>query len=177
MVTEFKQDNIFDTERLLVRRLISTDIGPFHEMQGNIEVMKYAGGKANSMEEDIKDLAYVMGCYDKPDNDFWVWAAVDKGREECIGTIALVKDKEENWEIGFRLPQSQWGKGYATELVEGLIKLCESIDGLDNIIAYVDLRNVGSQKVLSKTGFVNLGIKYNDEEDCEDYIYSVSTRG
>lgn len=174
MVKEFLQSKILSTERLLIRRLKHNDINPYHEMQGNMEVMQYVAKKANTREENIKDLAFVIDCYDKSENTFWVWAIENQKSGDLVGTFAIIKDKEDNWEIGYRFLQKFWGKGYATESVLGVLKLCESIDGMDNLIAYADLRNVGSQKVLSKTGFVNLGIKYNDEEECEDYIYSIS---
>jgi RimJ/RimL family protein N-acetyltransferase len=174
-VKELEQDNIFETPRLKVRRLISSDLEPFHEMQGDLEVMQYVAKKANTLEEDQVDLKGVIEAYSKKGNEFWVWAIDNVESKEFLGTFALVKDKEDNWEIGYRFLRKYWGQGFGTESVEGMILFCESLPYIDNLIAYADLRNVGSQKVLSKAGFVNLGIKYNDEEDCEDYIYSAST--
>lgn len=172
---EFGQVNVFETARLKVRRLNFSDIEGFHKMQGDVTVMQYVAKKANTLQEDEADLAEVIQAYRVVDNEFWVWAIDDKTSSKLLGTIALVKDKEDNWEVGFRLIREHWGKGFGTEALTGMILFCESISQIDNLIAYVDLRNVRSQRVLSKTGFINLGIKYNDVEDCEDYIYSVST--
>jgi RimJ/RimL family protein N-acetyltransferase len=172
---EFEQDNVFETARLKVRRLKEFDLIPFHEMQGDLEVMQYVAKKANTLKEDEKDLKEVIEAYAKDGNEFWVWAIDEKKSSQMLGTLALVKDKEDNWEIGYRFIHKHWGNGYATEVVGGMLEWCESISEIDNLIAYADLRNVASQRVLSKVGFVNLGIKYNDEDDCEDYIYSAST--
>lgn len=175
IIKEFTQDNVFETDRLWVRRLRDKDFPYFHEMQGDYEVMKFVAKKSNTEEEDRKDLQHLIKCYSKKDNDFWVWAMEDKDREVFVGTVAIVKDKEDNWEIGYRLIRKEWKKGYATEVVLGILALCHSINEIDNIMAYADLRNLSSQNVLVKTGFVNLGIKYNEEEDCEDYMYVART--
>ncbi|WP_235298375.1 GNAT family N-acetyltransferase [Portibacter marinus] len=175
MISILKQDNIYQTERLTIRQLTSYDFDAFHEMQGDPEVMKYVAKKANTEKENRKDLKKVISRYLDEENEFWVWAVVKKESEDFVGTIALIKDKEDNWEIGYRLLRKYWGKGFGSEMVAGLIRLCEEIPEINNLVAYADRRNIASQCVLNKNGFVNLGIKYNDEEDCEDYIYSVST--
>jgi len=171
----FTKDNIYSTERLLIRRLVEADFPGFHELQGDPEVMEYVANRANSKEEDEKDLTALIKGYSKKENEFWVWAIEKISSKVFLGTIALVKDKEDNWEVGYRLLRRMWGQGYATEALAGLISLCESIPSLNNLVAYADLRNLASQRVLAKAGFVNLGIKYNDEADSEDYIYAIST--
>lgn len=166
--------HLFKTERLSVQQLHDQDFDKFHEMQSDNEVMIYASGEVQDLEENKKDFANCIDSYAKEKNAFWIWAIHDQ-KNNFLGTIALVKDKEANWEIGYRLLKSEWGKGYATEAVLGLIEFANDVEEIQNLVAYVDLRNPASQSVLNKTGFVNLGIKYNDTEDAEEYIYSINT--
>lgn len=172
---EFNNEFLFNTKRLNIRRLNLRDLEPFHEMQSDIDVMRYALGKALNYEENKADLERIIKAYEHPDNEFWIWAIEDL-KQKFLGTLALILDREKNWEIGFRLLKSQWGKGYASEAVEGLVILCTSIELIDNLVAHVDLRNPGSSNVLNKNGFVNLGIQYNHDEECEEYFYSINTQ-
>lgn len=174
MIKAFQNEIVFLTKRLIIRRISPKDFEYFHEMQSDAEVMKYAGGKPLNLSQNKLSFNKVTEAYLEENNTFWVWAIEDL-KNKFLGTVALILDKENNWEIGYRLMKKYWGFGYATEVVEGLVHLANSEDTIHNLIAYADLRNPASQSVLNKNGFVNLGIKYNDIEDCEDYIYSINT--
>ena len=174
MIKAFFSNPVFTTERLRIRKLEANDLKAFHIMQSDMEVMKYAAGRTFSLQENKADIEQLISKYQDPQNTFWIWA-IENEDHLFIGTLALIIDKEDHWEIGYRLLREQWGNGYATESVKGLVELVRSIDTINNLIAYADLRNPASQNVLTKIGFVNLGIKYNDTEDCEEYIYSINT--
>lgn len=47
---------IYKTERLLIRKLLPTDIEPFYEMRSNVNVMKYTDTPIKTYTESIKDL-------------------------------------------------------------------------------------------------------------------------
>ena len=50
---------IFETHRLLVRKLKMSDLNPFHAMQSNPKVMQYAEGEVKSLEaheNELRDL-------------------------------------------------------------------------------------------------------------------------
>ena len=40
---------IFETQRLIVRKLIFSDLNAFHEMQSNLDVMRFADGEVKSL--------------------------------------------------------------------------------------------------------------------------------
>lgn len=146
---------IFETQRLTVRRLIVEDLDPFHEMQGNPNVMKYTGDRAKTFEEDQKDLQYVIDCYDQPENDFWVWAIIRKADTEFVGTCAIVKsDPRQNDptqdEIGYRFLEKYWGNGYGDEITRGLIDFAFNEFGKTELIAEVDELNIASVKILDR---------------------------
>lgn len=172
-IPKLQIDPLFLTERLKVREVRPTDIDAYHDMQSDIEVMKYANGKALTLEENKADLKKLQSHYDKPEDNFWVWCAADRNSDELFGTVALILDDDQQWEIGYRLRRKHWGQGYATEAMEGLIEFVHGIDEIKSLKAVCDLRNPASQHVLNKIGFVNLGKRYNEDEDCEEYFYSM----
>ena len=153
---------VYQTERLLIRKLKTSDINPFHEMQGNINVMKYTVGTAKTYEEDVIDLKRVIDFYDKPKNNFWVWAVERKADKAFLGTIALIKDDENNDEIGYRFLEKYWNNGYAFEAMVGLINYCKKI-GLKEIVAEVIIKNKASEHIIKKAGF-----QFVKEYICDD---------
>ena len=153
---------VYQTARLLIRKLKPSDINPFHEMQGNPNVMKYTDGTAKTYKEDVIDLKRVIDFYDKPKNDFWVWAVERKADKAFLGTIALIKDDEDNDEIGYRFLEKYWNNGYAFEAMLGLINYCKQI-GLTKIVAEVIIENKASEHIIKKAGF-----QFVKEYICED---------
>jgi len=143
---------IYQTERLLIRKLKSSDINPFHEMQGNEKVMRYTDGTAKTYEEDVIDLQRVIDFYEKPNNDFWVWVVERKKDNAFLGTVALIKDDNSNDEIGYRFLEKYWNNGYAFESMMGLIDYCKQI-GLKQIVAEVIVKNKASEHIIKKAGF------------------------
>ncbi len=142
---------IFETERLIVRKLTLDDLQAFHEMQSNPKVMQYATGDVKSKSEHEKEIEDLILKYNKTNNDFWIYAIERKNDAVFVGTIALVKDGKDD-EIGYRFLEKYWGKGYATEICEGLLNYCKQI-GMKKIIGYVVDVNIASAKILEKFQF------------------------
>jgi RimJ/RimL family protein N-acetyltransferase len=71
-------------------------------------------------------------------------------------------------EIGWRLPRSAWGNGYATEAAFRIVQHARDEVGLKEIIACINPENHKSIRVASKTGFQLDGRKkaYGTEFDC-----------
>ena len=143
---------IFETERLYVRNLVLEDFPPFHEMQNNPKVLEFVIGRGFTEEENRKQLNGCIEKYSKPGNDFWVWAVIRKLDNEFLGTCAVIGDEDEKSnEIGYRFLEKYWGNGYGSEICNGLIEHCLSIMNLKSIFATVDVRNIGSVKILDKS--------------------------
>jgi RimJ/RimL family protein N-acetyltransferase len=144
--------HIFETKRLMVRKLILSDLNRIHKMQSNINVMKYVRPSAMTYEENKHELQKLIKLYDLPKNDFWIYATELKQTKEFIGTVALVKHNSED-EIGYRFIEDFWGNGFGYEVVEGLLKYCKSI-GKEKVVAFAAKENLASTKILEKLNFM-----------------------
>lgn len=142
---------LFHTERLYVRRLEPIDFPPFHEMQSNAEVLRYTTGKPQNEEENRVDLQELIRGYEKKENTLWVWAIIKKLDHSFVGTCAIAKTDEDENEIGYRLLQKYWGNGYGFEIAEALLKYGIQEMGFLELVAYVDVRNIPSVKILEKS--------------------------
>jgi RimJ/RimL family protein N-acetyltransferase len=143
---------IFETKNLTVRKLKISDFDPFHEMQSNHNVMQYVSAKVMTFQENKKELPHLIDLYNLPNNDFWIYAIERKSDNIFVGTIAFVKDENKEDEIGYRFLEKYWGKGYGTEIVEGMICYCKKV-GFVKLVACVVNKNVASTKIIKKAGF------------------------
>lgn len=143
---------IFETQRLLIRKLELPDLKGFFKLESNPQVLQYATGEIKTLLECEKELNDLIKKYGEEHNDFWIYTIERKQDKEFIGTVALVKDEEGNDEIGYRFIQEYWGNGYATEICESLIKYCKSI-GMKKIIGCVVDDNIASAKILERFNF------------------------
>ena len=84
---------------------------------------------------------------------------VDKATRQAVGLLILLKtvspDESEGAEIrlGYLLSSPNWGKGYASELVHGLVGWARKQPGLSSLAGGVGHDNVASRRVLEKNGF------------------------
>ena len=154
---------IFETERLIVRKLILDDLEAFHKLESNPLVLKYATGEVKNFDANEKELKELIFKYEIPKNDFWIYAIERKSNKSFIGTLALVKDGVDD-EIGYRFLEKYWGNGYATEICEGLISYCKEI-GIPKLIGYVINKNSASEKILKRFNFKS--VKHLISEDIQ----------
>jgi len=146
---------IFETERLLVRKLVMEDLDDFHKMQSNPKVMQYADGEVKTLVAHKTELKELIDKYDLKDNIFWIYTIERKSDKTFVGTVALVKDSEDD-EIGYRFLEKYWGKGYGMEVCEGLVVYAKKC-GLKKLVAYVIDKNVASVKILRNLNFKKKG--------------------
>ncbi|MEM9410737.1 MAG: GNAT family N-acetyltransferase [Planctomycetota bacterium] len=147
---------IFETRRLLVRCLQQSDFPAFHEMQSDDEVMKYTAsdgsiGRGLDEQQNRFQLDDCIKRYDHAGNRFWVWAIVEKQSNDFVGTCAIVENEQNEMEIGYRILRKHWRKGMGVESAEGLITFAIGGMKLNSFVAYVDLRNLASVKILQRS--------------------------
>jgi len=94
----------------------------------------------------------------------WLKTIISDGRlfavkltdtNKAIGFVFLSTENSGDIHIGYLLGQSYWGKGYATEIVKGLIDFMEAEKQTTRLIAGVASENIASIKLLNKLGFVH----------------------
>jgi len=89
-------------------------------------------------------------------NTFPVFTADEAAK--FVGFVGVIDAPEGSLtcslEVGYVLGAVYWGRGFATEVVAGLLDcLWRSHPGVRSVLAYTDALNAGSQRVLQKNGF------------------------
>ena len=159
-------NHIFETKQLLVRKLILSDLSDFHELHSNTNVMKFVRPKAMTFEENEKEINDLIQKYDLPNNNFWIYAIELKQQNKLIGTVALIKNDNED-EIGYRFIESYWGKGFGFEVVEGLLKYCKSTN-FEKLVAFAAKENYASTRILEKLKFEYVKDVYAEDLNLEE---------
>ena len=82
------------------------------------------------------------------------WIVEEKETKEVVGTIDVVKASIQDLraEIGYCYSPKVWGKGIGTEALTNVIKFLFDEVNFDMITAKHDVENVGSGKVMQKSG-------------------------
>jgi ribosomal-protein-alanine N-acetyltransferase len=146
----------FESERLMYRELLPSDDQGMFELDSNPEVHRYLGNKpVTSIEEVRKVIAMVREQYRS--NGIGRMAAILKETGEFIGWVGLKLEHDVNghdtfYDIGYRLIQKHWGKGYATESAKAFIDYGFNVLNVDKINAYADADNIASRIALEKAG-------------------------
>ncbi|MFC2090977.1 GNAT family N-acetyltransferase [Bacteroidota bacterium] len=107
---------------------------------------------------------------------------IDERSKKVCGVI-IMRDFEkhhEQAELSIWIGEAYWGRGLGTAAIQEMVKTGFTELGLNRIYAYCMVRNVGSQRILEKSGFIREGllrervIKNGIYEDV--YIYGILRR-
>ena len=170
-----------ESERLLLRRLNDDDVNEVLELRGNPEVMKYVPRPLINTKEEA--LAHIALIEDKVVNNIGInWAITLKGNSKMIGIMGHYRIQPENYraEIGYMLLPQYHGKGIITEAVKIVVQYGFEQMQLHSIEAVIDPKNIASEKVLQKNGFVKeahlLENEFYDGKFLDTVIYSLLKR-
>ncbi|MCV9931006.1 GNAT family N-acetyltransferase [Flavobacterium sp. LS1R47] len=149
-----------ETERLLLRELLSSDDEGMFELDSNPNVHRYVGKKPVI---HIDESRTAIGLIQKQYATFGTgrWAVVLKETNTFIGWSGIkfisdtINGHKDFYEIGYRFIEEHWGKGYATESGKAFIDHAFNEMKVEAIYAYADPENSGSRNILEK-----LGLKY-----------------
>ena len=145
--------NQIETERLILRPFTMEDLDIIELLYGNPNIMKYMPCGSLSGEEIEIHMRNIVeeGEKEKPEN--FEMAVVSKADNTKIGRAHLSMDYEgDSAMIGWLIIESEWGKGYATEISKGLFDFCFKELNLHRVTALCNPNNTGSWKVLEKCG-------------------------
>lgn len=153
-----KNKYIFTSERLGFRNWVATDEQKMVEINMDPKVMEFFP-KIPSKQETKE---FIMRMQKQFAEKGFCYFAVDKLIDNSyIGFIGL---SEQNYksdftpciDIGWRLAQSEWGKGYATEGAKRCLDYAFNTLNLENIKSVCPIVNHKSEHVMKKLGMTKL---------------------
>ncbi|SKA05788.1 GNAT family N-acetyltransferase [Sediminibacterium ginsengisoli] len=144
---------LFQTERLFIRRFTPGDADDFYSFNGDPEVMKYIR-PAKDREGCDAFLAENISLYD-PGNVAGRYFTGEKETKRFVGTFSLLQiPGEDGMHIGYGLLPAFQGKGYALEMLMGGTDFFFRNRPDPFLMAITEKENTASQKVLRKAGYM-----------------------
>ena len=155
LTINFSPFPILETERLILRRVLPSDVKEMFELRSNPETMKYIPRPLLTNHEEA--LAHIQMMEDKIETNEGInWAITLKGDDKMLGVIGHYRIKPEHYraEVGYMILPEYHGKGITTEAVQCVVAYGFNTMQLHSREGVIDPENDASQRVLQKCGFV-----------------------
>lgn len=144
---------VLETARTVLRKISIRDDYDIFTYCSDEEVAKYTTWYAHASLEDSRGyIERILQRYSQ--QRVAPWGIQDKASEKLIGTCGFV-----SWdvhhakaELGYAISRDFWGQGYMTEVVKRIIDLGLNQMDLVRIEARCHPDNVGSSRVMEKSG-------------------------
>ena len=151
-----------ETKQLILRPLKISDADAFFKMDANPNVHKYLWQKpVLTIDETIETIRSVHEQY--LNQKIGRFAAVLKTTNEFIGWVGIkfntdiVNNKTKFYDIGYRLDEPFWGKGFATEASFAWLDYGFTQMNIQNMEAAAHIDNTASNRILEKIGMIKTG--------------------
>ena len=152
-----KEPKTIETERLVIRRVYSTDI-ELVRATSDKEVTKYEPWQPH---EDVTQLMeYINQVFDRYENgDITEWTIELEETGDPIGMINIhnVSKVHKHGELGFWLAKEYWNKGFATEACKAVLTYAFTELDFQRIHSITASENVACKRVLEKIGMAHEG--------------------
>ncbi|KLT66544.1 GNAT family N-acetyltransferase [Pedobacter sp. BMA] len=146
-----------ETERLILREILPTDIEGMFELDSDCEVHRYLGNQPiSTREQALANIKLIRQQY--LDNGIGRWAIIEKNTGNFLGWSGLKFITEQTnrhvnyYDLGYRLIKKYWDQGFATETAIATIDYAFNKLNINEIYAIADCKNEGSDKILKKAG-------------------------
>jgi RimJ/RimL family protein N-acetyltransferase len=147
-----------ETDRLILREIISTDIDGLFALDSDPAVHKYLGNEPVIYKEKLVEVIdFIRKQYEE--NGIGRWTIVDKKTNAFIGWAGLKFVTEETnnhinyYDLGYRIIQKYWNQGFATEAALASLKYAFTKLDAKEVYAITDSKNRASNHILYKIGF------------------------
>lgn len=172
-----------ETERLIIRPYIESDLMESYELMQNPELFTYMHMGVLSFEEYKGLFKWLIDSYNTPFNmPFkYSFAIRTKATDAFIGWcgVGVLDLSAPNKELYYLIGREYWGNGYATEAATALTAYAFDVIGLDKLFAKANSQNTASIGVFRKLGFVFdrelMGLT-GDYEECNGELLHVLTK-
>ena len=168
-----------ETERLILRNILPTDVDGMFELDSDPDVHKYLGNtplKSKTQSEEV--IEFIIKQY----SDFGIgrWAMINKQTNEFMGWSGLklntttINNHTYFYDIGYRIIKRFWGKGYATESALAALDYGFNRLNLNSIYGITEINNHASHKVLLKIGLKHIENFYDENFKTNLRWYNIS---
>ncbi len=170
------------TSRLTIRNLELKDLDDFFEYRSNPEVTEYQGFDVMTLSETER---FIISQCKKEFGILGEW--VQYGIEERMSgrlvgdcAIRLLEEESESAEIGITISHLHQRKGFAKEVMNGILKFLFDKKNIHRVVELTDVKNTASVNLLKSCGFRKEGHFVESRifkgNRCSEYQYAMLKR-
>ena len=147
------------TKRLNIRHLELSDLSDFHFYRSNPEVTKYQGFDFMTIEQAEEFIKNNSTKHFGKAEEWVQYGIENSATRQLIGDCAIKLDKYDTRiaEIGITISHLEQKKGYAKEVLLGILSFLFDTKEIHRVVEIVDAENVASINLLKSTGFKQEG--------------------
>ena len=149
---------VLETERLRLRPFTFDDEAAVFALVSDPEVARFVRFEAHRTPAETRAFLELVDRYYRRGEPF-AWAIARREDGRLIGSCGFVSHAGErkSAEIGYWLGKPYWGKGYAAEAAQALVRFGFEQMGLERVEAKCFLENRAGQRVIEKLGMKFVG--------------------
>ena len=166
---------VIDLNEIYLRPVKYEDYKDMFEYGSDPLVTKSLTWKYNKVED--AEISVKRVFISRPDRGLpSAYAIIHKADNKMIGTCDFhsVDWKENQGEIGYVINRKYWGKGFMTLACKALIKFGFEYLELDKVVISHRTNNIGSQRVIEKSGFKFISEKIHPKHGKLNRFYEIT---
>jgi [ribosomal protein S5]-alanine N-acetyltransferase len=158
---------ILETERLFLRKFELIDAPFILDLLNTPTWLQFIGDKGVRNLIDAEKYLKNGSLKSYEENGFGFYLVGEKPTQKPIGMCGFIKRQElEDVDLGFAFLPDYIGKGFGYEIAKATLDYGKDVLKLRRIIAIVDPRNIPSNALLQKLGFVfDKSILFGEKKD------------
>jgi ribosomal-protein-alanine N-acetyltransferase len=168
---------ILETERLLMRRLVASDLDDLYALYRDPEIRRHFPEGTLSLDETREELEWFLNGH--PDHpEVGLWATLHKPTGVFIGRCGLLPwtiDGVDEVEIAYLVAKPWQRQGLSVEAARALVRYGFETLGLKRLIALIDPAHEASIRTAEK-----VGLRFEKEPEIDGSlspVYAVERRG
>lgn len=140
-----------ETNRLILRRLVMSDIQNLFVVASEPEVTRYITWETHrTLDDSRRFIQMVHDWYDR--QEVLYWGVLRKSDLKLIGTCGIFEwvPRDARAELSYTLGRPHWGQGFASEIVSVLVRFGFETMQLNRLEGRCLLENSASAHVMEK---------------------------
>jgi [ribosomal protein S5]-alanine N-acetyltransferase len=165
---------VLETERLLMRRLMASDLDDLYALYRDPEIRRYFPEGTLTLDETREELAWFLNGH--PDHpELGLWATIHKPTGAFIGRCGLLPwiiEGVDEVEIAYLIAKPWQRQGLGAEAARGLARYGFEALGLKRLMALIDPAHEASMRTAERAG-----LKFEKEVELEgvpSVVYAVA---
>ena len=149
-----------ETDRLRLEPLIEAHASELFELYSDPRMYTYIPQEPPDSLQALSTRFRFLESRRSPsgDEDWWNWAIHLKSSSACIGCLQVTLKRDGRAQLAYDIGVPYWKQGFATEACRCVIGALFS-DGIVEIWAELDTRNLASIRLLERLGFQRGALK------------------